>query len=65
MSRRSQDNLSSSKNGWEGAVADAEEMVKDARSWLADAEATLAVCKEHRDRGEPWPGEKTTEKSKG
>lgn len=62
MSRRSQDNLSTSKNGWEAAVADAEEMVKDARSWLADAEAALAVCKENRDRGEPWPGEKANGK---
>lgn len=47
------------KTGWDKAVTDAEEMVRDARSWLADAEATLAVCKENRDRGEPFPGEKT------
>lgn len=34
-----------------------EEMVKDARAWLADAEATLAVCKENRDRGQSLPAQ--------
>ncbi len=56
MSSRSQDNLSTSNTKWEQAVVEAEEMVKDARGWLADAEATLAVCKENRDRGERVPG---------
>jgi hypothetical protein len=40
------------------AVVDAEKMVKDARSWLAQAEATLAVCIERRDSGAQFPGEK-------
>jgi hypothetical protein len=57
MSRGSQDKLSTSKNNWDQEVKEAEEMVKDARAWLADAEATLAVCRENKDRGEPYPGQ--------
>jgi hypothetical protein len=50
MSSRSQDKLSTPIIKWEQEVKEAEEMVNDARAWLADAEATLAVCKENRDK---------------
>lgn len=50
MSSKSQDKMSTSKNEWDQAVVEAEEMVKDARGWLTDVEATLAVCVENRDR---------------
>ena len=40
--------------GWEMAVSDAQEMVKQAEKRLLDLKAALAVCVERRDSGEPW-----------
>jgi hypothetical protein len=61
MSRRSQDNSSTSKTGWEMAVEDAKKMVKNAQSELAEAQAVLAICVDRRDKGEPFPGDVSSE----
>jgi hypothetical protein len=57
MSRKSQDNSSTLKTGWDMAIEDAQKMVKKAQSELAEAQAVLAICVDRRDKGEPFPGD--------
>ena len=47
--------------GWDGAVYDAEQKIRAVEGKLIGLRAALEVCKERRDRGEPWPGEEVTE----
>jgi hypothetical protein len=44
-------------NSWDKAIYDAEQKVKTVEGKLAGLKAALAVCKERRERGEPFPGE--------
>ncbi len=63
MSRKSQDNSSTSEMTWAAAAEYAEERVREARLRLAEVESALAICIDRRDRGEPFPVERTSSKT--
>lgn len=61
MSKKGQDkslhNACKELSGWDKAVYDAEQKIKAVEGRLSGLRAALAVCKERRDKGEPFPGE--------
>jgi len=48
---------------WAAAAEYAEERVREARLRLAEVESALAICIDRRDRGEPFPVERTSSKT--
>lgn len=48
-------------SGWDRAVYDAEQKIRETEGKLAGLKAALAVCKERRDKGEPFPGERANQ----
>lgn len=50
--------MSESVSGWDGAIYDAEQRIGQVKRRLAELKAVLALYKERRESGEPWPGEK-------
>lgn len=41
--------------GWDGAIYDAEQKISKTKGRLAELKAALALFKERRDAGEPFP----------
>ena len=67
--KASQDNLSRTKDkiylsGWDRAIADSGELIEEAKERIRTLKRGIQHFTAMRQRGVPFPGEKTTEKSK-
>jgi hypothetical protein len=45
---------------WDGAIADAERMIREAKARVRKLRGSILVFRDRRDSGEAFPGEKTT-----
>lgn len=54
--------LSSEVSGWDKAIYDAEQKIAATKSRLSRLKAALALFKEQKLSGEPFPGENATRK---
>lgn len=51
-------------NLWDEAIADAERMIREAKARVRKLRGSILVFRDRRDSGEPFPGEKTIERTK-
>ena len=56
---------SKSVNRWDTAISDAERLIQEARDRITRLRHSIIAFKELRDRGEPFPGEKSGQKEAG
>lgn len=53
--------MSKVKNGWDGAIEDAKEMLTKVEAKARRLRTSISTLQEARDSGEIWPGETATQ----